>query len=135
MLCVTKIEAREVPDDWWKIDRMVDYIPVGVIPDDGDGPIPESFEVVSELVKGRKFRVPIRDDLDRGHREICIGWSKQVCEAIGIPLEVFEIQERYIEESQAEITRLSEVKKKLSFKVAEYRNMSFWNRLKYLFTG
>lgn len=137
MLCVTKIEATDVPDDWWKIDRMEDAIPVRMIPDDGTGPIAESFNVVRELVKGRRFRIPIDNGIDHGYREICIGWSEQVYEAIGIPLKVFENQERRLEECRIEVDKFENRCKTFSKIIGEMterrKNMSFWNRLKYLF--
>jgi len=88
----------------------------------------EKVEVTVEDIHGRRFNHP-------KYGEIVIGWSDKVQKLLGIPFEVYD-------NLQEEITNLTH-KNSMYYQnmigyrslVKRFQNMSFLQRLYYLFTG
>lgn len=90
------------------------------------GLIPESIEVTREMVRGRIFVNT------RGQR-LCIGMTREVQEAIGLPFEIFDSMDQ-------KITGLSKQNHELRCRAQAYMDwhdnfirLNFWGRLKYAF--
>ena len=71
-----------------------------------------------------------------------LGWSKQVQEAIGIPIEAFDNLEKNVCSLSSSLTESVERNQKLikenntlKNKLQSLRSMTFWQKLKFLFTN
>lgn len=100
MLVVTDIKVIEVDQSRWYIDRMRGPVIRPYRDDDGYEPV----EVTREMIEGKVFK-----SVDG--REICIGMSKQVQDAIGLPLEVFDNLMSIIRDQHTQINQLATGKK------------------------
>ena len=133
MICVTKIEALEVPDDWHRIGHYPDRELWLYPPGDNENPEPVSMKVVSEIVRGTRI-------VTSTGKEICIGMSKQAHELLGLPFEIIDNQKGTIEIYYKEVLVLKRdaklslaVGKRLRQKLDVFLGMNFWERLKFLF--
>ena len=78
-------------------------------------------ELTYEMVRGRVFR-------NANGQEVCIGMTKQVQDAVGLPFEAFENMEK-------EISNLYEEVGNLRLAISMLRGTGFWGRLRWLFGG
>ena len=114
MILVESIKYIEVPDDIWEIIHMRSaYDGIEVLTAAGERVV--ATNLIMELVRGRRFRRP-SDGTD-----IMIGWSEDVQRLLGIPMECWENQEKDRNQLIEENNR--------------FKNASFWQRFKWLFTG
>jgi len=97
------------------------------VPTHGDCALDEQVTIRSEMIQGRWY--------SRGEREICIGTSKEVQDLLGIQFEVFEAMEKRINELQAEVNTLKLHYERRLKKYTEFKCMSRWSRLIFLFRG
>lgn len=81
----------------------------------------ESIECGSEIIRGHIF-------YNYKGEEVCIGWSKDIQEAIGLPFSVFAECEKNTEENGRYIKHLRGI-------LSLYEKAGFLKRLKYLFKG
>jgi len=79
----------------------------------------EEIKYTTETIKGRYF-INHRDE------EVCIGWAKEVHDALDIPLDIYEYLSKENNRLYVEIMRKD-------FKIKKYNEATFWKRLKYLF--
>ena len=118
MICIKSIEVIEVERD----DVEIAY---QMWPDDHyflpDATEPVAAKFITETVRGRRFR-----NIDG--KEVCIGMTKQVQDAVGLPFEAFENMEK-------EISNLYEEVGNLRLAISMLRGTGFWGRLKWLFGG
>ena len=121
MILVESIKYFEVPEDFHKIIHKVSaYEGIEVFTKDGLHVV--STNLVHELVSGRRFRRP-SDGV-----EICIGWSQEVQDLLGMPLDAWE----NMEVDRAELARSErEILKELH----DIKHANFWQRFKWLFKG
>ena len=125
MLCITKIEVVNVPED--KLDLYYFDSPfANVLPIEGTDPI-EYTEVKVEHIKGRVF-------INNRHEEICIGMSKQVQDLIGLPFYVYEKMSRENESLLSNYNYVNKLYKKVDTELDKYKKLTFFKRLKFLFT-
>ena len=121
MILVESIKYFEVPEDFHKIIHKVSaYEGIEVFTKDGLHVV--STNLVHELVSGRRFRRP-SDGV-----EICIGWSQEVQDLLGMPLDAWETKEQECDElrTQGYATQRENIRLKQA---------GFLTRLKWLFKG
>jgi len=127
MICVKEIKVVDVPENWMEIHstKMMNHCFV-----DGGTKV-EPLKVIYELIEGENF-------VNYNGKEVCIGWSKQVQDLLGLPFSIFR-------DLSEENRILQANNKSLSLNLTNYPiivqkldkiyNMNFWTRLKYLFKG
>jgi len=121
MICIKSIEVLEVEREHVEMAHLTppyqEVLPIGE----------ESIEikVLYEMVRGRRF-------INHDGKEVCIGMTKQVQDAIGLPFAVFENMEKKIGDLQ--LAR-DTTKFKLDRLCCRLNNTGFWGRLKWLFRG
>jgi hypothetical protein len=126
MLVVTNIEVKIVPED---IVQVVLQDPLTSYKDPLE--VQKEISTTIEQIKGKRF-------INNQGQTVCIGMSKQVQEAIGLPFEA-------LDNLQKECKFLRDIRNKLendmntihsNFTTFQQKvnNASFSNRLKYLFT-
>lgn len=126
MLCITKIEVVNVPED--KLDLYYCNDPfANVLPIEGTYPV-EYAEVKREHVNGKIF-------INNRHEEICIGMSKQVQDLIGLPFEVYDNMNKEIKSLSGNYNYVNKLYKKLDIELEKYKKLTFFKRLKFLFTN
>lgn len=93
------------------------------------------IEVSREIIEGVDYYLP-------GGKILTIGLSKDVREKLGIPIEAFNNMLKKVVSYENQVrglnNRVMKYDKKLSDareKLTVYRYLSFWQRLKFLFTG
>ncbi len=84
-------------------------------------------EITTEMVRGRRF-VNIRGE------EVCIGMSKQVQQAIGLPFEVYDVMENNITFFRKRNQNLESKNFSLLKRIEWHQTMGFLGRVKFLFT-
>lgn len=123
MIVVTKVDIVEVDED---PTTFYHYDPPK-IQATTIGEYPEEVLVEQELIHGKRF-------VNRQKQKVVIGLSKQVQEALGIPLEVISILEsriEYIEKTNKILRNSIAEERKVT---THYVTMPFFQRLKFLFT-
>ena len=134
MIVVTDITLQDVKDDPCKFEHHTSLSHLGYI--DPLASIPDEYlESTEETIKGHKYKL-------RDGRVLKIGWSKQVQEAIGIPIEAFDNLEKNVCSLSSSLTESVERNQKLikenntlKNKLQSLRSMTFWQKLKFLFTN
>jgi len=140
MLVVKDIKVSHVDRDQWYVNHYKEQEFAFLNP----AAKVHKQEITTEMVRGRSF-FNVRGE------EFCIGMTKQVQDAIGLPFEDFENKNALIEELRSRlfekdrhITRQTDtiIKMEQSSKkeiddlvgiIFTYESMSFWKRLKFLF--
>jgi len=84
-------------------------------------------EITTEMVRGRRF-VNIRGE------EVCIGMSKQVQQAIGLPFEVYDTMDNNITFFRKRNQNLESQNFNLLKRIEQHQSISFLGRVKFLFT-
>jgi hypothetical protein len=125
MLIVKNIEVLQVPNDKHKIFEAISSFKRG-ISSNGCLPPEQLVDIKEEMITGRIFVN------NRGER-FCIGVSEQVQEAIGLPFEAFENINRRIETDTLTISKLKTKNAVYQNQIDKYKNMNFWQKLKWLF--
>lgn len=123
MLIVKNIEIVDVSED------IVGLLHDKSLPDLKASPkIPtkEEMSVPIEVVHGRRF-------INADGEEFCIGMSKKAETALGLPFEVIENQQNEINVQRTRIAQLRGYYADTLEKLEEFRTMSFWSRVKFLF--
>lgn len=121
MILVESVKSYEVPEDFHKIIHKVSaYDAVELFTNDGAHIV--STNLLHELVSGRRYRRP------SDGQEICIGWSQEVQDLLGMPLECWENMEAYLKDARWD-------NDDLRGKLTAIKSAGFLTRLKWLFTG
>jgi len=81
--------------------------------------------ITPEMVQGRRF-------FWRG-KTYCFGMSKQVEELLDLSFKSFDILQTELDTSQEKIKILEQKLGNLNKRIDEYKSLSFWQRLKFLF--
>ncbi|NIU12591.1 MAG: hypothetical protein GWN76_00800 [candidate division Zixibacteria bacterium] len=126
MLVVIGVDVRSVVDNPHYFDAVRKHHPRVSIQDLAEIPFPK--EVPLELVRGTTFIN------DRG-QEITIGMTQEVQEAIGLPMDVFNSQTEQIDKLNHEVAQKVQEVKELKTALKDYRTMTVWGRVKFLFSG
>ncbi len=124
MRCVVEIKVIDVDYDMVRIAHH----PQSDFAEIVDSNPPEYTKVKQEVIEGRRF-VNIRG------QEFCVGMSKQVQEAIGLPFEVYQTQREEIVQLRDSLSIESSQQKTILKQLIAYQRMSFWARVKFLFRG
>jgi len=127
MLVVESIKTCTVDRDRWTIrnfKEMSAAIPIYELPTE--------VKVICEMIEGKKF-------INANGNLVCIGLSKQVQDAIGLPMEVFETQQeelsslsQRLSNSHSRVQVLQEDSDILYDQLQRYKKLTFWKRLKFL---
>ena len=118
MLLIKSIEIIKTQDDWQAVIYKYDPDPYMLV---NDGELAIEKAVVRELVRGEEFVN------ERGERVI-VGWSEDVQKLIGLPFRAFE-------NMRVSMKQIDDRNYKLRLQIEAIKNMTFWNRLKMLFSG
>ena len=117
MRLVKKIEVFETPRDWEHVTSLREMI----IPLNIEAADPMPFDEVMELVEGIKFNNGLGET-------ICIGWTKEVQEALGLPFECLDNQMKMIvQQNKTIITHRARLQR--------LNAMTLWQRMKFCVTG
>lgn len=111
MKLVKSVEIIEVDEE---IKPVFHFDPVMV----GDEQALMNQQIHEEIVRGRRFRNA------KGY-DVVIGITKEVQDTIGLPFEAFDTMERLVNDS----LKMNESLRK------RVNTASFWQRIKYLFSG
>lgn len=124
MLAIKSIEVVEIDRDRLVIQERKSINNVRVY---DTGKKPHMMDVASalEIIEGRRF-------VNANGKEFCVGMSKQVQDAIGIPFEAFEDMSNTVGENCIEITKLYAETVTLKRELKQHKEAGFWKRLKYL---
>ena len=140
MIAVKNVEVVQV--DYDKIIAEYLSFPDPVYPFGATGTtFAEDKMITTEEIKGRQF-------VNERGETVVIGWNKDTQDVLGLPFRVFEEYGNRIDEQARLIEHLREKNHRLEGKVHEYvaystektrkinavRGMTFWQRLKFLFT-
>lgn len=121
MLLIRKVEYVDVPSDVTKIYDFIDDKNNRPLFDGNNDFLLNMMAVEQEIVRGKRYRNEKGD-------EICIGIPQEIQGILGLPFSDFKRLENNINALRIETKNL---KKELK----SYKEMSFWNRLKFLITG
>jgi hypothetical protein len=124
MLLITEIKTAWVPSDRHEIYIKPKYEYENLVASLNAPDYSQVETITTEMVEGRRF---VRK-WNGGKHEICLGISSEASEAIGFAMECFENQERELYDKIIESALYQSHWK-------EAIEMSFWNRLKFLFIG
>jgi hypothetical protein len=83
-------------------------------------------EIREELINGECFK-------NVHGQKVVLGWSKEVGEAIGLPMTIFKDQTNHINYLERNLSELRDINEVLYERVTDFTDMSFWQRLKFLF--
>ena len=113
MIVIESIKTMEVDRDEWEIYH---YGPtMNRVPCNS-----ECMEsVTSEMIRGRTF-------VNAHGRRVCIGMSKQVQDAIGLPARAFENMSEHIENSNILINAMKK-------RIESFQNMNLLGRILFVF--
>ncbi len=119
-IIITDVKFMEVDRDPWElVSRCPPYQQRIVWGDSGEETV--NTDTIRELIHGRRFR---RSD----GTMLLIGCSKQAQEVIGIQYEAWENSEKMLEDYRRCWNNTER-------KMIAIREMSFWQRLRFAFTG
>lgn len=93
---------------------------VRLLIDDKDGYL-KTVEISREQIQGRSFR-------NRYNEDVVIGLSKEVQEALGLPMEAFDSMSQTISDQRNTIWDLKS-------KLVNVNQMTLWQRIKFVFKG
>jgi len=120
MLLVKSIEVIEVNADICDLFHKQQ-------PSDTALPQVGTVHITKEMVSGKQFT-------NAQGQTICIGMSKQVQDAIGLPFEVLDnLNKALFDDNEAILARDTKIQRQKD-RINFYVNMSFWKKLKYLFS-
>lgn len=122
MIVIKEIKTIIVPEKSTMIHHY-DGILIG-----NGADVASKVSVTREMVEGQRF-------VNANNETVIIGWAKDVQEKLGLPFEVFD-------DLKFRNAELGKIKSELSLKIFDlqealryYKNMTFWQRLKFLFNG
>lgn len=118
MICVTEIKVVDVERDFLWLAHMENMPPIAEIMNSAPK---EYAEVKKEIIQGEQF-------VNAYGQRFCIGMSKQVREAIGLPFEVFK-------NMHGEIEQLQDANAGRQERIVKFNAASFWKRLWYVLNG
>jgi hypothetical protein len=125
MIVVKSVDVEQVAGDRFYSMRHPDFF-------DGDFSKPMTAGVEKKVVEGQPFR-------NVEGQDVMIGWSKEVEEAIGLPLLCLRDQRERIDALQEDNMRLRRrrmelvlLMSRLNDRLDSLSRMSFWQRLKFL---
>ena len=88
-------------------------------------------EITTEMVRGRRF-------VNHQGEEVCIGMSKQVQEAIGLPFEVYDNMQSSISFLEKRCQNLNNenfnLRNRIRFMEERFQSINLWGRIKFVFT-
>lgn len=120
MILIEDINVKVVPEDIVQIYREKQAAQPHF-----DDTLDKEIETTIELIRGKHF-------INNREQVVCIGMSKQVQDAIGLPFEAFDSLQETLEISNKnysdKVTELSKLQNSIN-------DAPFLSRLKYLFTG
>lgn len=87
------------------------------------------FELFRELIRGREFVRP------SDGKRLVVGCSKEAQEVLGMMYEAWEEMQDRIESLEADKRHLTHFLGRVSQKLEEIRNETFWQRVKRVFRG
>lgn len=124
MIVVTDIKYMVCQEDQLRIAYM-EKQPISVF---GFNHEVEKINVTNEVIRGRYF-------VNNKGDEVCLSYKKDIQDLLGLPFEVFENLSNDIKILQGLNFKITKEKDKEEAKLKTFLNMSFWDRLKFLFTG
>ena len=125
MLVVKNIEVIEVDTNMLRIAHW-DELEVPKAPfryDTAEGTI----DITTEMIYGERF-VNVHGE------EFCIGMSKQVQEAIGLPMKIYNKMFSEMEILRTTIAQLKQRYATALAKIDKFESMKLWGRIKNVFT-
>ena len=121
MILVEAITYYEVDDNIHEIiHRQLPYEATEVLTKNGEEFI--STNLIHELVRGRRFRRP------SDGQDLMIGWSEEVADVLGLPLECWE-------EKEGECRGLRNTADIFQQENIRLKQAGVWQRFKWLFVG
>lgn len=130
VIVITKIEIKNVPEDHVRVVMHQNEKLLGINPAEYH----RQVDLAEEEIRGEKF-------VNNNGEIICIGMSKQVQEAIGLPMEVFRKLSEHNSHLFERNTRLSRENEKISVDYDALLSVNkaifsagFFKRLQFLFT-
>jgi len=88
-------------------------------------------EITTEMIRGRRF-------VNHQGEEVCIGMSKQVQEAIGLPFEVYDNMQSSISFLEKRCQNLNNenfwLRNRIGFMEERFQSINLWGRIKFVFT-
>jgi len=128
MILVKKVEVEVVPHNVIQIKKSEAYNKYPHFSDISKEM--EEIKELSEIVYGKRF-------YNKYNQIVCIGMTKEVQDAIGLPMETFQFLTNFNRDLQTHLNaKIKEVEtlQSVEKQVKEIKNASFIKRLKYLFT-
>ena len=127
MLAIKSIEVVEVERDRLEVADWQGIKDVRVYDTNGT---PSKMDVAHafETIEGRIF-------VNSNGLELCIGMSKQVQDAIGLPFKAFEDAEKVLNRRWDDIMDLKRINEDQQKKLEVVKDANFWKRFKYAITG
>ena len=126
MLVVKNIEVLEVDRSMLRVvymdEQMVHNAPLCY--DTAEETVP----ITTEMIVGEEF-------VNARGQKFCIGLSKQVQEAIGLPMKAFSGMSSKIETQRTTISQLKRKYGVVLAKIDKFESMKLWERIKYVFTN
>ncbi len=116
MLVVKNIEVIEVDTNMLRVVHQEEY-----------DMAEETVNITTEMIRGEHFTNA------RGER-FCIGMSKQVEEAIGLPMKIFTNMSSEMETQRITIAQLRQRYATALAKIDKFKSMKLWGRIKNVFT-
>ncbi len=128
MILVKNIEVVEVERDPWELLSLTKPYQAVEVFNPGKN-VPEFIDtnVFREMVQGQRFRRP-------DGKELIIGYSKQVEEAVGLPFEIFKNMQDDIDDYRVTMRRQTDSINRYQSYISELGRAGFWKRIKYVFT-
>lgn len=132
MVLIADIKLVAVPDNPRMVMELIHGQEMGVMPPitafNATDPVEDQFTITREMIQGRRFHM-------RDGREIVLGASKAVEEALGTPFQCLENALRELESQQRISQGLRLENTGYSLRMEEFDTASFWRRVRYAFTG
>lgn len=125
MLLITDIMFEEVPRDIWDVETIP---PIPPLTPALENHIPQPDPNRFETVYGTKYIYP-------DGRDIVIGMTNKVRELLGVPLDEVTNLREVILDQRFTIADLRQDTTRYSARMGRINQMTFWDRLKFLFTG
>ncbi len=124
MLAIKSIKIVQIDGDRLEFAQQQNIADVRVF-DVNNKPCKMDVSEAYEAIKGKRF-------FNAQGKEFCIGMSKQVQDAIGLPFEVFDGMRQQRKINIEKITRLYVETVDLKDQLNQHNKAGFWKRLKYL---
>ena len=126
MLVVTDVQIVDIDKNSYEFFKYKPVLWGRVM--EGEMPTEETVKVKRELIEGERYILPTG-------RQLIIGLSERVRNALGIPLQVWNLMKNQNEEFRLFQVRLLQANTKYQQDIKKYETLSFRGRLKFLFRG